>query len=103
MRGILYAVIPAVVLGLVLANAFYGHVLFGYAYDRAINKYSVYVHLQPGWESHPGNILFDVTNVWSGHTAAAGSGKSDAAAHLPGSMDPDDISPLTSYNRNQLQ
>ena len=104
MRGILYAVIPAVVLGLVVANAFYGHVLFGYAYDRAINKYSVYVHLQPGWESHPGNILFDVTNVWSGPTAAAaGSGKSDAVAHMPGSVDPDDISSLTSYNRNQLQ
>ncbi len=105
MRGILYAVIPAVVLGLVLANAFYGHVLFGYAYDRAINKYSVYVHLQPGWESHPGNILFDVTNVWSGPAAAAGegSGESGAAARPPDSVDPDDISPLTSYNRNQLQ
>lgn len=104
MRGILYAVIPAIVLGLVVANAFYGHVLFGYAYDHAINKYSVYVHLQPGWESHPGNILFDVTNVWSGHAAdATGSGESGAVAYLPGSMDPDDISSLTSYNRNQLQ
>ena len=106
MRGVLYAVIPAVVLGLVVANAFYGHVLFGYAYDRAINKYSVYVHLQPGWESHPGNILFDVTNVWSGPAAAAadaGSGESGAAARPPDSVDPDDLSPLTSYNRNQLQ
>lgn len=33
-------------------------------YDQDINKYSIYVHLQPEWRSHPRNILFDVTTVW---------------------------------------
>lgn len=32
---------------------------------QAINKQSVYVHLQPGWNSYPGNIVYDITNVWS--------------------------------------
>ena len=33
--------------------------------QQAINKQSVYVHLQPGWKSYPGNLVYDVTNVWS--------------------------------------
>ena len=32
---------------------------------QAINKQSVYVHLQPEWSSYPGNIVYDITNVWS--------------------------------------
>lgn len=32
---------------------------------QAINKQSVYVHLQPEWGSYPGNIVYDITNVWS--------------------------------------
>ncbi|HEX9845736.1 MAG TPA: hypothetical protein VGA92_04655 [Candidatus Nitrosotenuis sp.] len=33
--------------------------------QQAINKQSVYVHLQPEWDSYPGNIVYDITNVWS--------------------------------------
>ena len=32
---------------------------------QAINKQSVYVHLQPDWRSYPGSIVYDITNVWS--------------------------------------
>lgn len=33
--------------------------------QQAINKQSIYVHLQPDWSSYPGNIIYDITNVWS--------------------------------------
>ncbi|MDC8438406.1 MAG: hypothetical protein LV468_05325, partial [Candidatus Nitrosotenuis sp.] len=33
--------------------------------QQAINKQSIYVHLQPGWESYPGNIVYEITNVWN--------------------------------------
>jgi len=33
--------------------------------QQAINKQSVYVHLQQDWHSYPGNIVYDITNVWS--------------------------------------
>jgi hypothetical protein len=33
--------------------------------QQSINKQSVYVHLQPEWNSYPGNIVYDITNVWS--------------------------------------
>jgi hypothetical protein len=33
--------------------------------QQAINKQSVYVHLQQEWTSYPGNIIYDITNVWS--------------------------------------
>jgi hypothetical protein len=33
--------------------------------QQAINKQSVYVHLQQEWDSYPGNIVYDITNVWS--------------------------------------
>ncbi|WKT57437.1 hypothetical protein QVH35_08560 [Candidatus Nitrosotenuis chungbukensis] len=33
--------------------------------QQAINKQSVYVHLLQDWRSHPGNIVYDITNVWS--------------------------------------
>lgn len=62
---ILYAA-PAVAFALILANALYGHSVFGASHPEAISKYSVYVHLQEEWESHPGNILFEVTDVWDG-------------------------------------
>ncbi len=32
---------------------------------QAINKQSVYVHLLQDWRSYPGNIVYDITNVWS--------------------------------------
>ncbi len=33
--------------------------------QQAINKQSIYVHLQQEWKSYPSNIVYDVTNVWS--------------------------------------
>jgi hypothetical protein len=33
--------------------------------QQAINKQSVYVHLQQEWASYPGNIVYDITNVWT--------------------------------------
>ena len=33
--------------------------------QQAINKQSVYVHLQPDWKSYPSSIVYDITNVWS--------------------------------------
>jgi len=33
--------------------------------QQAINKQSVYVHLLQDWRSYPGNIVYDITNVWS--------------------------------------
>ena len=43
----------------------FGHLLYNSPYDQDINKYSIYVHLESNWESYPGNILYEVTNVWS--------------------------------------
>jgi hypothetical protein len=33
--------------------------------QQSINKQSVYVHLEPGWNSYPRNIVYEITNVWS--------------------------------------
>ncbi|MGQ0771863.1 MAG: hypothetical protein ACT4NT_03735 [Nitrososphaerota archaeon] len=33
--------------------------------QQAINKQSVYVHLQPEWSSYPANIVYEITNVWT--------------------------------------
>ena len=95
MKKSLYYVIPIVAFGLVLTNAFFGHLIFGSPYNQDINKYSIYVHLQDNWKSAPGNILFDVTNVWSNPDP-----KSDARSF---SINPYDLSLLTDYNSNQLQ
>ena len=61
----LYIIIPIVAFTLILANALYGHGIFSSSYPQDISKYSIYVHFQPEWSSHPGNLLFDVTNVWN--------------------------------------
>ena len=92
---VLHAVIPAVAFVLVLSNALFGHLLFGSPYGQDINKYSVYVHLGEDWDSYPGNILYDVTNVWSNPDP-----DSDARSF---SIDPSDISSLTDYNPNRLE
>lgn len=65
MNSKLYVVLPSIAFVLILLNAFFGHLLYGSPYDQDINKYSIYVHLQPEWDSYPGNILYDVTTVWS--------------------------------------
>ena len=95
MRRILYVVFPVVAFLLIISNAFFGHLIFSSSYEQDINKYSIYVHLQPEWNSYPGNILFDVTNVWSNPNP-----DSDEKNYA---IDPSDISMLTSYNSNQLQ
>ena len=99
----LYVVIPILVLGVILANAFFGHLLFGSVYDKLINKYSIYVHLQqPGWESYPGNILYDVTNVWSDSSRA-----SEYLQETRGSayeINPDEpLALATTYNTNHVK
>ena len=95
MKKSLYYIIPIIAFGLVLTNAFFGHLIFGSPYDQDINKYSIYVHLQDNWKSTPGNILFDVTNVWSNPNP-----DSDAKSF---SINPYDLSELIDYNSNQLQ
>ena len=93
--GRVFYIIPIVAFVLILLNAFFGHLIFGLPYDQDINKYSIYVHLQPEWNSYPGNILFDVTNVWSNPNP-----ESDMKSYA---INPSDISSLTDYNVNQLQ
>lgn len=67
-RGRTYVMLVAVVLGVIFLNALYGHHLYDSLYDQSLNKYSVYVHLQPGWNSAPANILYDVTVSWNGES-----------------------------------
>ncbi|EIJ65537.1 hypothetical protein BD31_I1326 [Candidatus Nitrosopumilus salaria BD31] len=93
MKNIIYFIIPVVAFVLILSNAFFGHLLFDTPYDQDINKYSIYVHLQQEWDSYPGNILFEITNVWSNPNP-------DKQEY---SEDTSDISALTIYNSNQLQ
>ena len=95
MRRIFYFIIPVITFVLILSNALFGHLIFDSSYDQDINKYSIYVHLQQDWKSYPGNILFDITNVWSNPNP-----ESDAKSF---SINPSDISTLTDYNSNQLQ
>jgi hypothetical protein len=93
MKNTLYFIIPVVAFALILSNAFFGHLLFDTPYAQDINKYSIYVHLQQEWNSYPGNILFEITNVWT-------NPNTDKQKY---SVDPSDISTLTTHNSNQLQ
>ncbi len=65
MKTIFYVIIPCAAFILILLNAFFGHLLFESPYGQDINKYSIYIHLQTGWDSYPRNILYEITNVWS--------------------------------------
>jgi hypothetical protein len=65
MKNKLYFLLPIIAIILILLNAFFGHLIFGSPYGQDINKYSIYVHLQPEWNSYPGNIIYEITNVWS--------------------------------------
>jgi len=94
MKKIFYVIIPITAFILILSNALFGEILFDSFYDQDINKYSVYVHLQQDWK-HAGNILFDVTNVWS--DTKSKSNKKDFHNESP------DISLFSNYNSNQLQ
>ena len=63
MKKYLYVIIPCMVFLIIFVNAFFGHELF-VSTEQVYNKYTVYVHLQPDWNSYPKNILFEVTNSW---------------------------------------
>ena len=65
MRNKFFFIIPAIAFCILLVNAFFGHLIFDLKLEQDINKYSTYIHLQPGWKSSPKNILFDITTVWS--------------------------------------
>ena len=66
MRGRTYGLLAAVAIGIILANALYGHHVYEFLHDHSLSRYSVYVHLQPDWKSSPANILYDVTISWDG-------------------------------------
>ena len=80
---------------LILSNALFGHLIYGSPYDQDINKYSVYVHLQPEWKSYPSNILYDITTVWS-NPQVKNSSKIFYDESLDGST-------ITDYNYNKLE
>jgi len=64
MKTVFYIILPIVAFLLILTNAFYGHLLFASTTEYVANRYSIYVHLQPEWNSSSKNIIFDVTNSW---------------------------------------
>ncbi len=90
MKKILYAVIPIFVFSLIFVNAFYGHLIFVSETQEVINKYSVYVHLLPEWNSDSKNLIFDVTNSWH---------KSDKISNTNHVFDAES----KEYNTNQLR
>lgn len=94
MKTILYVLIPSAAFVLILMNALFGHLLYDSPYGQDINKYSIYVHLQSGWQSYPGNILFEITDVWSNPNATSDSNSFN--------YDPS-VSMSTDYNYNQLE
>ena len=65
-QGRAYMMLAAIAFIIILLNALYGHHIYGSMHEQALNKYSIYVHLQPGWLSHPANIIYDVTLSWNG-------------------------------------
>ena len=99
-KKVFYCMIPVITLVLLVTNAFFGHLIFGSPYGQDINKYSIYVHLQPEWTSYPGNIIFDVTNVWFNPISDTPQRPQNATKMID---DPHDISTLVPYNYNQIQ
>jgi len=95
MKTIFYILIPCAAFVLILLNAFFGHLLFESPYGQDINKYSIYVHLQSGWQSYPGNIFYEITNVWSKPKTTSNSSSFN--------YDPDVSSLITDHNYNQLE
>ncbi|MDX1596379.1 MAG: hypothetical protein R3327_05505 [Nitrosopumilaceae archaeon] len=95
MNSKIYFVIIPVAFILILSNALFGHLIYGSPYDQDINKYSIYVHLQPEWKSYPANILYDVTTVWS-NPEKTNSSKIFYDESLDGTT-------ITDYNYNKLE
>ena len=90
MRKIFF-ILPVIAFILIFSNMFFGHLLF--TYDQDINKYSIYVHFQEGWDSYPVNLLFDVTTVWSNPNFV----------NYTYSTDFSNVSNFDNYNSNYLQ
>jgi len=97
MKKKFYVIIPIIAFSIIFINAFFGHLIFdfgSFGSDQDINKYSIYIHLQPEWKSYPRNIIFDVTTVWT---------NPESSTNNP-FFDPDiDFRPKTEYNINELQ
>ncbi len=94
MKKKFYVIIPIIAFSIIFINAFFGHLIFDFGSEQDINKYSIYIHLQPEWKSYPRNIIFDVTTVWT---------NPESSTNNP-FFDPDiDVRPKTEYNINELQ
>lgn len=96
MKKKFYVIIPVIAFSLILTNAFFGHLIYESPYDQDINKYSIYVHLEEQWKSYPGNILFDITTVWSNPN----SSPDPHQIYYDPSLD---IQEFKDYNFNELQ
>ena len=94
MKIIFYFIIAGIAFAAVLSNALFGDLLYDSPYDQDINKYSVYVHLKPEWNSYPGNILFEITNVWSNPNPKTENFNYDTSV---------ETSLVTDHNFNQLE
>ncbi|MDH3766331.1 MAG: hypothetical protein OER82_11065 [Nitrosopumilus sp.] len=90
MKKIIYVILPVCVFCIIFVNAFFGHLLFVSETEHVTNKYSVYAHLQPEWNSDSKNIIFEVTNSWY---------KLDRENNANYVMNAD----VKKYNTNQLQ
>ena len=64
MKNIYYGIIPIVTILIIFMNMLYGHTLLASASEEVVNKYEVYVHLQPEWNLPQKNIIFEITNSW---------------------------------------
>ena len=89
MNKIFYIIIPVLAFSVIFVNAFFGHLIFASETQEVINKYSVYVHLLPEWQSDSKNIIFHVTNSWH---------KSDRISNVNHVFD----AQSKEYNTNQL-
>jgi hypothetical protein len=90
MKKILYGIIPIVAFSIIFVNAFFGHMIFLSETEQVANKYSVYAHLQPEWNSDSKNVIFEVTNSWYKPE------KEDNVNHVMNAA-------AKEYNTNQLQ
>ena len=96
MKTIFYVLVTCLAFVLILLNAFFGHLLFDSPYGQDINKYSIYIHLQSSWQSYPGNILYEITDVWSNPEAKSNPNVSNYDPSISTSL-------ITNHNYNQLQ
>ena len=96
MRTIFYILFPSVAFVVILLNALFGHLLFDSPYDQDINKYSIYVHLESEWKSYPGNVFYEITNVWSNPNPESGFSVFNYDPSIQTSL-------VTDHNYNQLQ